>query len=73
MTSPKQTLIYDLKSMPSHDIGFDAEKMLYAYKEHGIVFYDSHEGGDKPEVVNIADMEVTFVDVSKEEGMKNGR
>lgn len=62
-------LIYDIKSFP-HDIGLSMEQIIQLFKEQKVVIWDSHNEGHKPEVINIEDIEVTFIDVSKQEQFK---
>ena len=64
-------LIYDITSLPESSENFDLEKILYLFKEHNIVLYDSTYG-EKPEVVivDINEMEVKFVDISLQENQK---
>jgi len=69
MDNPKQVLIYDLRSIPSEGSGLDMERIMQLYNEHNVLLYDGTDG-DKPEIINIEDIDITFIDVSKEEGMK---
>lgn len=71
---PEQVLIYDLNSLPDESTGLTANDILKLYKEANLVLYSSFaiDGtkAEKPQVVNVKDIEVTFVDLSKQENMK---
>ena len=48
------------------------EKIINLFRKKGVVFYDGSKetGGNIPVVFDIKDIEVTFVDVSREEIQK---
>lgn len=66
-------LIYDIESCPQN-CGMGMEDIIRLFKEEGIVFYssstDTGHRPDKPQVISVGEIEVEFVDVSKQEGMK---
>jgi len=69
MSTEKKTIVaIDVVSIPK---GWDLESLLKVKEEHGIVLYDSHEGGKAPIVIKGDDgLEVEIVDVNTEEGRK---
>tara|TARA_R110000803_G_scaffold183343_1_gene245683 strand:- start:301 stop:591 length:291 start_codon:yes stop_codon:yes gene_type:complete len=66
---PNNILIYDINAIPNECTGWDMEKIVYLFKQRGILFYDG-DNGEKPEVKNVKDIDVRFVDVSREENQK---
>ena len=69
MKTLKPILIYDLKSLP--DVNNSDEPMTdiitKLFEERNVVFWDSHNEGVEPKVVNMNDLEVVFTDVSTQE------
>lgn len=55
-------LIYDVMSTPQ---GLDLQKVVYIFREHNIVFYDSFQGGTAPSVMNEV-KHIAFIDVEGE-------
>ncbi len=64
----KGILIFDINACPTN-AGLDMEKVMHLFKEHNVLFYDSHEGCE-PTFIPTKDIHVNFVDLSKEENMK---
>jgi len=73
MSKSDGVLIYDINSCPEF-AGLDMEKVMYFYREEKVVFYSSStetgERADAPQFIPLKDIEVTFLDVNKEENMK---
>lgn len=70
---PQGVLILDINSIPTH-MGLDAEQVLELYQKEKIVVYSSitedGQKAEKPEFIPLKDIEVSFLDVSKQENMK---
>lgn len=71
---PEGVLIYDINSLPVH-VGLEMDKIMQLYKEEKVVLYSSiteiGERADAPQYIPLNDIEVSFVDVSREENLKN--
>lgn len=63
-------LIYDVCSKPE---GIDLEFIMHLFNEQNVLFYDSSKG-ERPSTTKInlelEDIEVEFLDVSKQENLK---
>ena len=68
---PGNILTYDINAIPDN-IGLDMEKIIYLFRSQGILFYDGneHSGGNIPTITNIKDIDVQFVDVSRQQKQK---
>lgn len=64
----KPIVIYDINAV-NQDGGLTVQKIADIFKESGWLFYDSTLG-EKPQVIDVEDLEVVYVDVSEEEGLK---
>lgn len=62
-------LIYDINSLPDEEIGLTMEQIMHLFKQEKLVLYDGTKG-NIPVVMNVEDIEVTFVDLSKQENLK---
>ena len=62
-------LIYDLRSLPVNT-GLDMEKIMWLFKEHKIVLYDSSHGGDTPHIANSTKEDIQFVETRTDRGQE---
>jgi hypothetical protein len=61
--NPKEDiLIYDIMTTPQ---GIDLEKIVYLFREHNVILYDSFKGGTSPKVMNKV-KHIAFIDVEGE-------
>lgn len=67
--SDKPLLIYDLVSIPK-SFGIDMDKVMWAYKEHQVLLWDSSRGGQEPKVIN-SDVTFMTIDTSDESERHN--
>ena len=56
---------YDLESLPN---SLNVDEMIYIMKRFNIIFWDSTEGGVKPDISNPFDEDKIILDYSTEEG-----
>jgi hypothetical protein len=54
-------LIYDVHTVPD---GMDLEKIVYIWKEHGFILWDSRDGGQEPKVLDPMKVKGIVVDIS---------
>jgi len=59
-SKPTGALAYDICSTPD---GMDLEKIVYIWKEHGFILWDSHKG-TKPQVFDPLEVKGIVVDIS---------
>lgn len=62
----KPVLIYDLCSLPQH---IEVERIMKIYDDNNVIFYDSALG-EKPQIIDTNNIEVSYLDVSREENLK---
>ena len=57
----KTKLVYDICSVPE---GMTVEKIVYIWKDHNLVLWDSKNEGSVPVLIDAGDAEIALVDVS---------
>lgn len=64
----KPILIYDICSIPDQP-DMTMEFLMHIYNKHNVIFYDGNLGNE-PQIIDAMDIEVEFLDVSKQENLK---